>query len=189
LPTWQVRTLLAAAAAVKSETEPSVDAAATLSLLQHAQAVWASPLARCVQTALVALQPLLAERALPLELKPNAREQRLLTNLHTSVGNSCGEHIRTRCVAKMRDVSRPGDDAALIDAIEEQPFATEEVTTPWWSATPESEKVGTASTHALFRPPVALTLCLVTHATCRTACAGVLRAHARARRPAAVLPA
>ena len=67
-------------------------------------AIWSSPLARCVQTAMVALQPLTANGAVSVELKPMARERRELTNLHTSIGNSFGEHIRTRCLAKSREV-------------------------------------------------------------------------------------
>ena len=67
-------------------------------------AIWSSPLARCVQTAMVALQPLTASGAVSVELKPMARERRELTNLHTSIGNSFGEHIRTRCLAKSREV-------------------------------------------------------------------------------------
>ena len=102
-------------------------------------AIWSSPLARCVQTAMLALQPLTHGGATPIELKPTARERRELTNLHTSIGNSCGEHIRTRCLAKLREVSRAEDEGVLAE-VEDAPIATAEVEAQWWSTNPEPEK-------------------------------------------------
>jgi len=108
------------------------------SLLQVG-AIWSSPLARCVQTAMVALQPLTANGAVSVELKPMARERRELTNLHTSIGNSFGEHIRTRCLAKSREVSK-SDEESLLAELEKVPITTSEVESQWWSTNPEPEK-------------------------------------------------
>lgn len=69
--------------------------ASVLSTMLHAQTLWASPLARATQTAMLVLQPFATENslneneALPIELKRNARERRELTSLTTSIGNRC----------------------------------------------------------------------------------------------------
>jgi len=118
--------------------------ASVLSTMLHAQTLWASPLARATQTAMLVLQPFATENslneneALPIELKRNARERRELTSLTTSIGNSCGEHIRTRCVQKLMDLKEEGEAAvAASDAV---PLLTTEVESQWWSTNPESDK-------------------------------------------------
>jgi len=101
-------------------------------------AVWSSPLARCVQTALLALQPLVGpQRA--IELKPNARERRELSNLSTSIGNSCGEHIRTRSLAKLRELHKTVDQSTR-SQVEALRLTADDVEGPWWSTNPEPEK-------------------------------------------------
>ena len=138
---------------VDGSSASSVEPNAVISLLLHS-AVWASPLARCVQTALLALQPILSDGSLKLELKPNAREQRLLSNLHTSIGNSCGEKaIRKRCIEKMRNVVAAGggvkEECDLVDELEKQPMEAYEVEAPWWSLNPEADKEYSARTNEL----------------------------------------
>ena len=139
----EVAEVLAAAAAIGGVAP--ADAGAIVSLLLHAQAVWASPLARCVQTAMVALQPLMEPaggdgQALPLDLKPNARERRELRNLHTSIGNSCGAHIQQRCLSKLREVSGTEGEGGIDDGLARLHLSTTEVGTQWWSTNPEPER-------------------------------------------------
>ena len=70
-------------------------------------------------------------------MKRHARERRELTNLTTSIGNSCGEHIRTRCVQKLKDL-REGTEA--IARGERLSLNTTEVDSQWWSTNPEPDK-------------------------------------------------
>lgn len=74
-------------------TDPVELGPAILAFLR-ARTLWASPLARATQTAMVVLKPLAFENAvvtdsqpLPIELKRHARERRELTSLTTSIGN------------------------------------------------------------------------------------------------------
>ena len=113
-----------------------------VALLLSAGALWASPFARCVQTALVALQPLRSRAgALAIELKPNARERREMTKL-SSIGNCHGERIVSRCVEKLREV-RPDDEASTSGARKEAEAAavdTAEVESQWWSGSAEGDR-------------------------------------------------
>ena len=114
-----------------------------ISMLLHSQTLWTSPLARAVQTAMLALQPLAVANSategepLPIEVKRHARERRELTNLTTSIGNSCGEHIRTRCVQKLKDLREGGEAVARGESLS---LNTTEVEAQWWSTNPEPDK-------------------------------------------------
>jgi broad specificity phosphatase PhoE len=137
-----VRALLAAGRALSGVShhpeDSTVDTGSLVSLLLRAQAVWSSPLARCVQTALLSLRPILAGRA--LELKSNAREQRLISNLHTSIGNSMGQHIHTRCVSKLRELCRDGGETERVNQTDRQRIDSAEAECQWWSTNPEPAK-------------------------------------------------
>jgi broad specificity phosphatase PhoE len=109
-------------------------------LLVEVEAIWASPLARAVQTAMVALGPLPAAAA-PIELKVNARERRELSKLASSLGNSFGDHIRIRSLAKLHEVASIDEDVAkLLSAVESVEVGAAETEGQWWSSNTETER-------------------------------------------------
>ena len=108
-----------------------------LQLLLRSQALWTSPQCRAVQTAMIALQPLTCDGALPVEVRGLAREQRELTN-PASVGNCAGDALRTRCLDKLREM-RVEDEAGL-RALDELQLNIAEVERAWWSSLPETDK-------------------------------------------------
>jgi len=116
--------------------------AALLSLLQGTHALWSSPLTRAVQTAQLALLPLL-EAAGVVEVKANARQRRGLTNPNMSIGTVSGDAMRHRCVEKFRELAASEQglcDEASLEQIEASELDTVEAEARWWSDKTESER-------------------------------------------------
>eukprot|EP00908_Phaeocystis_cordata_P003897 Transcript_14274.p2 GENE.Transcript_14274~~Transcript_14274.p2 ORF type:complete len:265 (-),score=144.16 Transcript_14274:1001-1795(-) len=127
-------------AEVSAEALEDAEVAETGSVLQlllRSQALWTSPQCRAVQTAMIALQPLTCDGALPVEVRGLAREQRELTN-PASVGNCAGDALRTRCLDKLREM-RVEDEAGL-RALDNLQLNIAEVERAWWSSLPETDK-------------------------------------------------
>merc|ERR1719401_264985 len=99
--------------------------------------VFASPLTRAVQTALVALGPIFQKRPeLKLVLDPNMRES--VDKVHwDSVGDSHLDEIKAKALAKLKELGPAGEKAAhAAGAIAVDASATKE---QWWSDVEETE--------------------------------------------------
>lgn len=124
------------------EAEDAETHAAILSVLHSTRAVWSSPATRAVQTAQVAMLPLLGAEG-TIELKANARQKRGMTNPNTSIGYAVGDAIHERCVEKLRDLAAGdhgvGDESTLAQ-IEAAKLDTLEADSPWWSDKPEVDR-------------------------------------------------
>jgi len=124
-------------AALTSSTDVSspLEAAAVRSLVS-AQALWCSPLTRAVQTALVALQPLLSSSGMSLHLKPNAREKKNFGGRDT-IGQSLGADCGTRATSLLRALAGAEDFARCEQAAQ---FDVTEVEQQWWVTAAESKE-------------------------------------------------
>jgi len=110
--------------------------------LLRPEIVYVSPLTRAVQTAQLALLPLL-EAAGVVEVKANARQRRGLTNPNMSIGTVSGDAMRHRCVEKFRELAASEQglcDEASLEQIEASELDTVEAEARWWSDKTESER-------------------------------------------------
>jgi len=119
-------------------TSLSAQAAAARHLI-NCELFWASPLTRALQTALVALEPLLQGRR--LELKANVREKKNWGGLD-SIGRVCGVMCHQRALEELRELDQdsggPGPaEVAKLGKIQVDPLEVQE---EWWSDGAESDK-------------------------------------------------
>ena len=124
--------LAAAAADPAGDGPASAAEAAALHAMFNAGALWASPLTRALQTAIVGLQPLLqADGAPPLELKANAREKKNFGGRDT-IGTVCGDECGARALGKLTQLLGAEEAAAELPALKSVALETTEVEEPWW---------------------------------------------------------
>ena len=81
-----------------------------------------------MQTALVALQPLLEATGLSLELKPNAREKKNLGGRDT-IGMAVGAECGKRSLSQLAIVSA---DKAALETLRQVTIEATEVEQQWW---------------------------------------------------------
>ena len=123
------------AALANVESSSPSEAAAVRSLMA-AQALWCSPLTRAVQTAIVALQPLLEHTGLPLNLKPNAREKKNFGGRDT-IGQSVGAECGTRATSLLKALGT-AEEVEAVRAVAH--FDVSEVEQQWWVTAAESKE-------------------------------------------------
>ena len=115
---------------------------AAAAALCDASVVYVSPLTRALQTAQIALAPLLRSRGLPLTLAPNAREKLNAGGADTIGIAVGGAEVRARA----REFLVPlydGDEAA-VDALVAPPLDDLEARSRWWSVVPETPEEAAA---------------------------------------------
>lgn len=110
--------------------------------LLRAEALWASPLTRAVQTALVALEPLLRMPGKQLELKIYAREKKNWGGFD-STGIVCGSACGQRALAELRSISTTevateAEVTSKLSKLRLEPLETEN--NHWWSEGAESDE-------------------------------------------------
>mmetsp|Transcript_41004 Transcript_41004/g.108374 ORF Transcript_41004/g.108374 Transcript_41004/m.108374 type:complete len:281 (+) Transcript_41004:2-844(+) len=98
-----------------------------------ADALWSSPLTRALQTALVALEPLLQLPGRTLELKLNVREKKNFGGLD-SIGRVCGDECYQRALAELRsmDEGEGGPTSADMGPLSSLSVDPVEVGEEWW---------------------------------------------------------
>eukprot|EP00316_Scyphosphaera_apsteinii_P020048 CAMPEP_0119331740 /NCGR_PEP_ID=MMETSP1333-20130426/81294_1 /TAXON_ID=418940 /ORGANISM="Scyphosphaera apsteinii, Strain RCC1455" /LENGTH=625 /DNA_ID=CAMNT_0007341413 /DNA_START=54 /DNA_END=1931 /DNA_ORIENTATION=+ len=108
--------------------------------LCKAEEFWASPLTRALQTALVALEPLLSATGNVLELKANVREKKNWGGLD-SIGRVCADECRERAIAELSDLdaTEGGPTAAELERLKQLGVDPLEVQEAWWCDGVESE--------------------------------------------------
>ena len=86
--------------------------------MSKAGAFWASPLTRALQTALVALAPILGQPGKQLEIKMNAREKKNFGGLDT-IGRVTGHACYQRALSELRglDVDTGGPTPAEVSEL------------------------------------------------------------------------
>ena len=82
--------------------------------MASAGACWASPLTRAVQTAIVALAPILQQGKQTLELKTNVREKKNFGGLD-SVGRVCGAECYQRALRELRNMDPAEGGPSSVD--------------------------------------------------------------------------
>lgn len=113
----------------------------SLQQMAQAGALWASPLTRAMQTAIVALEPILTSTGGVLELKLNVREKKNFGGLD-SIGRVCGNECYTRALAELRslDASEGGPSEADMSRVSDLRVDPVEVMEEWWSEGAEDSK-------------------------------------------------
>ena len=108
--------------------------------MASAGACWASPLTRAVQTAIVALSPVLEQGKRTLELKTNVREKKNFGGLD-SIGRVCGAECYMRALRELRNLDAADGGPALADvqSISNLSVDTVEVEEEWWTASASAE--------------------------------------------------
>ena len=112
---------------------PRAGALSTAQQMAEADALWASPLTRALQTALVALEPVLRQPSRKLEIKLNVREKKNFGGLD-SIGRVCGAECYQRALSELRslDDSDGGPSAVDVDALSSLTVDPAEVAEEWW---------------------------------------------------------
>lgn len=107
------------------------------------EAFWASPLTRALQTALIALEPLLQSSSPPrrLDLKANVREKKNWGGLD-SIGRVCGVMCHQRALEELRelDADSGGPSAAEVAKLSKIQVDPLEAQEEWWADGVESDK-------------------------------------------------
>ena len=123
-----------AGAPLSTEQASAVSNLPALAAIGGAQVVWASPLTRAVQTALVGLAPLLSRDGGPqLLLKPIIRERKNLfgkDTLGVARGVGCGE----RALGELRKLGMSDSDADAVQGVLARSDASE-ASARWWTRT------------------------------------------------------
>ena len=125
-----------AGAPLSTEQTSAVSNLPALAAIGEAQVVWASPLTRALQTALVGLAPLLTRDGGPqLLLKPVVRERKKLfgkDTLGVARGVACGE----RALGELRRLGMTDADADAVRGVLARSDASE-TSARWWTRTRE----------------------------------------------------
>lgn len=95
-----------------------VGSPSSMQQLANAGAMWASPLTRAVQTALVGLAPILRAEGATLQLKLNVREKKNFGGFD-SIGRVCGAECYKRALSELRslDASEGGPSMGDVSAL------------------------------------------------------------------------
>jgi broad specificity phosphatase PhoE len=111
---------------------------AVLRSLAAVDAIWASPLARALQTALVGLLPVYEgeECRVALQLKPVARERK--TFGWDTIGGARGERCRSRACAKLARLAPAAPTCEELAAMRAVACDAREASRSWWTRTWES---------------------------------------------------
>ena len=114
---------------------PRSGSLSTAQQMAEATALWASPLTRAVQTALVALVPLLKLPNRTLELKLNVREKKNFGGLD-SIGRVCGAECYLRALSELRSLDENDggpseEDVEKLSGLQVDPM---EVMEEWWNS-------------------------------------------------------
>ncbi|KAL1515006.1 hypothetical protein AB1Y20_004077 [Prymnesium parvum] len=118
---------------------PEEQLSETVCALVRCDTLWASPLTRALQTALVGLQPLLEAQGATLELKQNARERKNWGGFD-SIGRVYGAACKTRALAELRALGDGAPPESVMRSLQTIRVDHQEVSEPWWSDTPESDE-------------------------------------------------
>lgn len=112
-----------------------------LEAMVAAEALWASPLTRALQTALVGLEPLLTRPGAVLQLRANVREKKNWGGLD-SIGRVVGVQCRERAVAELSelDVTEGGPTPTEVKKLRQIQVDHTEAAEAWWSEGVETEK-------------------------------------------------
>eukprot|EP00996_Jenningsia_fusiforme_P000224 NODE_1180_length_1659_cov_31.291925_g1047_i0.p1 GENE.NODE_1180_length_1659_cov_31.291925_g1047_i0~~NODE_1180_length_1659_cov_31.291925_g1047_i0.p1 ORF type:complete len:497 (+),score=80.10 NODE_1180_length_1659_cov_31.291925_g1047_i0:103-1593(+) len=108
--------------------------ASAIAALRSVELVCSSPLTRAVETALVAMYPLLM-RTRYLQLLPNARERRNLGGRDSS-GDKVGDGIKARVLRCLEEFAGP----QVVEQCAAFTWDMKEVEDKWWDNIPESAK-------------------------------------------------
>lgn len=104
-----------------------------LERLLSADAVWASPLTRALQTCLVGLKPLLLAQGLSVQLRKNAREPHHIADLNSRGVAVGAAALMRRASEKLREVvGEARAHAAELAELEGVPLESVEVEEEWW---------------------------------------------------------
>jgi broad specificity phosphatase PhoE len=116
----------------EAEQEIDEEEAARVQQILAASRMYASPLSRAVQTAMLAFQnhPCLGERERGMALLCSAREVKNLGGFDT-VGDATGEDIRKRAMEKLHEHLEGSEQLAQLENIK---LDLEEVQTKWWTS-------------------------------------------------------
>ena len=132
-----LRNALAASSAASSSNGSGGNngaGASAAQLMAGAEAYWASPLTRALQTAIVGLSPILSQPGKTLELKLNAREKKNFGGLD-SIGRVCGAQCYPRALAELRalDANDGGPTASELMDLSRLQVDPTEVEEEWWN--------------------------------------------------------
>ena len=105
------------------------------------EAIWASPLTRAVQTAIVGMAPLLSGGRKTLELKLNVREKKNFGGFD-SVGRVCGAKCYTRALHELKalDQADGGPTFAELSEVGKLKVDPIEVEEEWWTEGAEDKE-------------------------------------------------
>lgn len=108
--------------------------------ISNAGAFWASPLTRALQTAIVALAPVLRSPGRVLELKLNVREKKNFGGLD-SIGRVCGPACYARALSELRGLDVGDGGPSAVDMVELSKLHVDpaEAEEEWWIEGPSGE--------------------------------------------------
>jgi len=124
---------------LKSGQSSDQIAASAAQRLSQAEAFWASPLTRALQTAIVGLAPILSQPGKKLEVKPNAREKKNFGGLD-SIGRVTGQACYQRALQELKALDQDGGPTpAELSEVQNLSVDPTEVEDEWWNEGAEDD--------------------------------------------------